>query len=175
MFRITLLRGAMLASLLGAPLLAAPLPAAAFVSVGISVGIAPPPLPVYEQPIAPGPGYIWTPGYWAWDGDGYYWVPGTWVLPPEVGVLWTPGWWGWDAGFYRWHPGYWGPRVGFYGGYQLRFRLFRRRLCRRLLARTRFLLQPRGQQHQRHQHPQCVRGQDRDQQLPQRCLHARQL
>ena len=86
------------------------------VSVGISVRIGPPPLPVYAQPICPGPGYIWTPGYWAWDDDdGYYWVPGTWVVAP-VGMLWTPGWWGWEGGFYRWHGGYWGPHVGFYGG-----------------------------------------------------------
>jgi WXXGXW repeat (2 copies) len=86
------------------------------VAVGISVRIGPPPLPVYAQPICPGPGYIWTPGYWAWnDDDGYYWVPGTWVVAP-VGMLWTPGWWGWGGGFYAWHPGYWGPHVGYYGG-----------------------------------------------------------
>jgi len=86
------------------------------VAVGISVRIGPPALPVYAQPICPGPGYIWTPGYWAWnDDDGYYWVPGTWVMAP-VGMLWTPGWWGWGGGFYAWHPGYWGPHVGFYGG-----------------------------------------------------------
>jgi hypothetical protein len=48
-------------------------------------------LPVYDQPPIPEPGYIWTPGYWAWDDDsGYYWVPGTWVLPPEPALLWTP-------------------------------------------------------------------------------------
>ena len=86
------------------------------VAVGISVRIGPPPLPVYAQPICPGPGYIWTPGYWAWnDDDGYYWVPGTWVLAP-VGMYWTPGYWGWGGGLYLWHPGYWGPHVGFYGG-----------------------------------------------------------
>ena len=86
------------------------------IAVGISVRFGPPPLPVYAQPICPGPGYIWTPGYWAWDDDGgYYWVPGTWVVAP-VGMLWTPGYWGWYGGFYRWHPGYWGPHVGFYGG-----------------------------------------------------------
>src|SRR5215470_11964667 len=84
-------------------------------SVGVSVGIAPPALPVYVQPPCPSPGYMWIPGYWAWD-DGYYWVPGTWVLPPTVGVLWTPGYWGWSDGFYAWHVGYWGPHVGFYGG-----------------------------------------------------------
>ena len=56
-----------------------------FAGVFISVGIAPPPLPVYEQPYCPGPGYIWTPGYWAYGPDGYFWVPGTWVLAPQVG------------------------------------------------------------------------------------------
>ena len=94
------------------------LSAAAFgqIGIGISVRIGPPALPVYAQPICPGPGYLWVPGYWAWnDVGGYYWVPGTWVVAP-VGMLWTPGYWGWGGGFYRWHPGYWGPHVGFYGG-----------------------------------------------------------
>jgi len=76
---------------------------------------APPPLPDYEQPPCPGPGYLWTPGYWAFAG-GYYWVPGTWVMPPRIGVLWTPGYWGFVGGVYMWHAGYWGPHVGFYGG-----------------------------------------------------------
>src|ERR1700722_13824643 len=86
------------------------------IAVGISVRVGPPPLPVYAQPICPGPGYFWTPGYWAWnDDDGYYWVPGTWVVAP-VGMLWTPGYWGWGGGLYAWHAGYWGPHIGFYGG-----------------------------------------------------------
>jgi hypothetical protein len=86
------------------------------VAVGISVRFGPPAIPVYAQPICPGPGYFWTPGYWAWsDEGGYYWVPGTWVVAP-VGLLWTPGYWGWGGGFYHWYPGYWGPHVGFYGG-----------------------------------------------------------
>ncbi len=90
--------------------------AASFAEVFISVRIGPPALPVYAQPICPGPGYYWTPGYWAWDDDGgYYWVPGTWVVAP-VGMLWTPGYWGWGGGFYVWHAGYWGPHIGFYGG-----------------------------------------------------------
>ncbi|MBV8681483.1 MAG: YXWGXW repeat-containing protein, partial [Caulobacteraceae bacterium] len=78
----------------------------------------PPPIPVYEQPPIPEPGYIWVPGYWAWDDDygDYYWVPGTWVLPPEPGLLWTPGYWGWTDGGYGFIPGYWGVEVGFYGG-----------------------------------------------------------
>ena len=71
--------------------------AASFAQIGISVSFGPPALPVYEQPICPGDGYIWTPGYWAWDGSDYYWVPGTWVEAPEVGFLWTPGYWGWGG------------------------------------------------------------------------------
>jgi hypothetical protein len=86
------------------------------IGIGISVRVGPPALPVYAQPICPGPGYLWTPGYWAWNDDGgYYWVPGTWVVAP-VGMLWTPGYWAFSGGYYGWHRGYWGPHVGFYGG-----------------------------------------------------------
>jgi hypothetical protein len=86
-----------------------------FAQVGISIGIAPPPIPIYEQPYAPAEGFIWTPGYWAYDSD-YYWVPGAWVEPPRVGFLWTPGYWGYNGGNYFFNDGYWGPTVGFYGG-----------------------------------------------------------
>lgn len=94
------------------------------VAIGVSVRIGPPPLRVYEQPICPGPGYLWTPGYWAYGPDGYYWVPGAWVVPPEPGLLWTPGYWGWGDGVYVWHRGYWGPHVGFYGGINYGFGYF---------------------------------------------------
>ena len=87
-----------------------------FAGVFVSVSIAPPPLPIYAQPVMPGDGYIWTPGYWAYGDGGYFWVPGTWVLAPYVGALWTPGYWGWSNGFYVFNRGYWGPHVGFYGG-----------------------------------------------------------
>jgi hypothetical protein len=90
---------------------------AAVAQIGISVSFGPPPLPVYEQPICPADGYLWTPGYWAYDDeDGYYWVPGTWVEAPQVGFLWTPGYWGWGGSAFLFHEGYWGPQVGFYGG-----------------------------------------------------------
>lgn len=86
------------------------------ISVGISIDVAPPAMPVYEQPVCPDAGYLWAPGYWAYGDDGYYWVPGTWVLAPEPNLLWTPGYWGWSDGYYVWHEGYWGRHVGFYGG-----------------------------------------------------------
>lgn len=110
--------------LLGLAMLA--LSTASFSQIAISVRIAPPALPVYEQPVCPGDGYIWTPGYWAWDPDisDYYWVPGTWVLAPEVGFLWTPPWWGWEGGVWLFHAGWWGPHVGFYGGINYGFGYF---------------------------------------------------
>jgi len=78
---------------------------------------APPPLPDYDQPPAPGDDYLWTPGYWAFDpSQGYYWVPGTWVEAPYEGALWTPGYWGYRGNSYVFFPGYWGQHIGFYGG-----------------------------------------------------------
>jgi hypothetical protein len=100
-------------------------PASAQWFVGIHVGFGPPALPVYDLPLCPGPDYMWTPGYWAYDADGgYYWVPGTWVMAPEPGFLWTPGWWGWGDGGYVWNEGYWGPQIGFYGGINYGFGYF---------------------------------------------------
>jgi len=110
------LLGALVAPVAAAILMALPAPSSA--GIVLSVNIAPPPIPVYVQPPLPGEGYIWTPGYWAYDQDDndYYWVPGTWVRPPTVGYLWTPGYWGWSEGRYVFRSGYWGPHVGFYGG-----------------------------------------------------------
>jgi hypothetical protein len=102
-------------SSLALPLLC-PGPAPAQMNISLAVGAPPPPLPVYVQPPIPAYGYLWVPGYWAWNGDDYFWVPGAWVLPPEPGLLWTPGYWGWNGGAYVFNPGYWGPTVGFYGG-----------------------------------------------------------
>jgi WXXGXW repeat (2 copies) len=97
-------------------MLAAPVASSARISVGVRVSFGPPALPYYVQPPCPGPGYIWTPGYWAWDpAYGYYWVPGTWVPAPFVGALWTPGYWDFDDDAYVWFPGYWGLSVGYYG------------------------------------------------------------
>ena len=68
--------------------------ATSYAQIGVGVAISlDRHLPVYAQPFCPGEGYIWTPGYWAYDYDDgdYYWVPGTgWVLC----LLWTPSWGG---------------------------------------------------------------------------------
>ena len=91
----------------------------AHAGIVFSINIAPPLLPVYEQSVIPAAGYLWAPGYWAYedeDGD-YFWVPGTWVRAPYIGALWTPGYWDWDEGEYEYvfHDGYWGYHVGYYG------------------------------------------------------------
>ncbi len=104
----------LLALTLGIALAASPL--ASVAQISLSITIAPPPLPVYEQPPMVEDGDIWTPGYWSYGPDGYFWVPGTWVQAPEAGLLWTPGYWGWNDGFFVFNAGYWGPHIGFYGG-----------------------------------------------------------
>ncbi len=109
------LRNTLTAAALTLPMALAPT-GQARAAVFVSVNFAPPVLPVYAQPICPNPGYIWTPGYWAYGDIGYYWVPGVWVEPPTVGYLWTPSYWGFENGAYLYHAGYWGPHVGYYGG-----------------------------------------------------------
>lgn len=99
--------------------LAIAMPVVSRAQVVVAIRVAPPVIPVIaveDMPIAPAPGYLWTPGYWAYGPAGYYWVPGIWVQPPAVGLLWTPGYWGFVNGVYGWNAGYWGPHVGFYGG-----------------------------------------------------------
>ena len=102
------------------------LAAASFAQLSVFVSFGPPPLPVYVQPPLPAEGYVWTPGFWAYDPDfdDYYWVPGTWVLAPVPGYYWTPGWWGWGGRGYVFHEGFWGPVVGFYGGINYGFGYF---------------------------------------------------
>jgi hypothetical protein len=100
------------------------MPFAANARVFISAGFAPPAIPIYTQPLCPGYGYIWTPGYWAYGDAGYYWVDGAWVEPPYEDALWTPGYWGWGDGAYLWNPGYWGLSIGYYGGINYGFGYF---------------------------------------------------
>lgn len=82
----------------------------------VSIETPPPPIPAYEQPPCPVDGYLWIPGYWAYEDDDYYWVPGAWVRPARAGWFWTPGYWSDNDGIYVWTDGYWGPTVGYYGG-----------------------------------------------------------
>ena len=53
-----------------------------------------PPRAVVERPIpAPGPGYVWVPGYHRWNGTAYVWTPGVWMRPPRPHARWVrPRW-----------------------------------------------------------------------------------
>jgi hypothetical protein len=82
------------------------LPATAAVA-RVSVHIAPPPVIVETRPQPPGPAYVWTPGYYAWDGHAYVWVPGTWVVAPWPGARWEPPHWVHRRGGWVFVEGHW--------------------------------------------------------------------
>ena len=123
-------------------MVALPTPSSAQVSIGISVGIAPPELPIYEQPPIPGYGYVWTPGYWAYGPDGYYWVPGTWVLPPTIGYLVDAALVGLEQWVLHLARRLLGAACRLLRRHQLRLRLFRLGIRGRLLGPRTALLQP---------------------------------
>ena len=53
-----------------------------------------PPAPIVERRVvAPGPGYVWIPGYHVWNGRAYVWRGGRWDRPPRAGARWVaPRW-----------------------------------------------------------------------------------
>ena len=67
----------------------------------------PPPVRVETQTVAPGPGYVWTTGYWRWTGTTYVWTPGTWVVRPRPTAVWVPGHWVPRYNGWVWVPGHW--------------------------------------------------------------------
>jgi hypothetical protein len=53
-----------------------------------------PPAPIVEtRVVAPGPGYVWIPGYHTWDGRAYVWRPGRWDRGPRANAVWVPARW----------------------------------------------------------------------------------
>ena len=85
------LRSASAVLLLSATVGVAPACAASRSRVYVRVG---PPAPIVETRIvAPGPGYVWIPGYHRWSGSAYLWMPGRWDRPPRARAVWVPGRW----------------------------------------------------------------------------------
>jgi hypothetical protein len=68
---------------------------------------APPPARVEVRGIAPGPGYTWIDGYYAYRGNSYIWVPGSWVRPPRPRAVWVAPRWEQRNGRYYYHRGQW--------------------------------------------------------------------
>lgn len=79
------------------------------VYVGATIGLAPPPLRYEVIGVAPGPGYIWTGGYWGWAGGRYQWNHGRWV-PRRAGYFWVRPHWVRARGGWRFARGHWRPR-----------------------------------------------------------------
>ena len=67
-----------------------------------------PPAPRYEAfGVAPGPGYVWTNGYWDWRGSNWAWVGGRWMRPPRARAVWVAPAWRQEGRGWRFHRGYW--------------------------------------------------------------------
>ncbi len=73
----------------------------------VSVHIGPPAIIVETPPPPPGPAYVWTPGYYRWDGQAYVWVPGMWVVAPWPGARWEPPHWVRHHGGWVFVEGHW--------------------------------------------------------------------
>ena len=72
------------------------------------VQYGPPPPPRYGlMGYAPGPGYVWTDGYWDLRGGRWFWVGGAWLRPPRARAVWVPGAWREDGHRWRFRRGYW--------------------------------------------------------------------
>jgi len=99
--RMKWIAGAVLACSLAAPSFAQ-------VGVGIYIHRTPPPLRVETPPPSPGPDYVWTEGYWNWDGGRYVWIGGRWNRRPYEGAYWIhPHYDHYDRGW-QYHEGHWG-------------------------------------------------------------------
>lgn len=66
----------------------------------------PPQAPAETVVIAPGPGYVWVDGEWAWQGR-WVWLGGHWAYPPYPRAVWITGTWGRGPGGWRMVPGHW--------------------------------------------------------------------
>ena len=67
----------------------------------------PPPVSTAVFGVAPGPQYVWMPGYHRWDGRRYVWVAGRWVVPPRRGMVWVAPHWAPRGGGYVFVAGHW--------------------------------------------------------------------
>ncbi len=66
-----------------------------------------PPAPIVETiPAAPSVEFVWTPGYWAWNGR-WVWVSGRYVRPPRPHAVWVQGHWTRHGHAYHWEGGHW--------------------------------------------------------------------
>ena len=77
------------------------------VSIGIDIGVPPPP-PRYERMPPRRVGYVWAPGYWRWSAPAHrhVWVSGYWV-PMRHGYRYRPARWERHGHHWRFRDGRW--------------------------------------------------------------------
>ena len=75
----------------------------------VSYGVAAPPAPYVVGAVgyAPGPGYVWTDGYWNLDGGRWNWVNGRWAVPPHPHAVWVRDRWERHGHGWRYRRGHW--------------------------------------------------------------------
>src|SRR5215472_91195 len=75
---------------------------------GAYVVAAGPPAPRYGVVgYAPGPGYVWTEGFYDLRGSSWVWAPGRWQRPPHAGRVWVSPVWVRSGNHWRYRRGYW--------------------------------------------------------------------
>lgn len=67
---------------------------------------APPAAQAEVIPAAPGPGYYWVRGHWAWRDGRYVWIRGHYIAQ-RAGGVWVEGHYQNGAGGYFWVEGHW--------------------------------------------------------------------
>jgi hypothetical protein len=87
--------------------LARPASAATEVAIGVVFApFGPPAGPVEVVGVAPGPGYVWIGGHYAWRGR-WVWLRGYWSRLPRGYAAWVPGHWDHRARGWVWVEGHW--------------------------------------------------------------------
>jgi hypothetical protein len=72
----------------------------------VYVRTGPPPVVVERRVAAPGPGFVWLPGYYRWGGRAYVWVPGRYERARSHG-RWVPARWAHDRRGWYFVEGRW--------------------------------------------------------------------
>jgi len=99
------LRNIVAASLLAMVAASASTIAAARTNVDFNISVGPPPV-VYEPVPPPRVGYIWAPGYWAWNGHRHVWHKGYW-MHERHGYAWAPDHWDHRGDRWYFNRGHW--------------------------------------------------------------------
>jgi hypothetical protein len=73
----------------------------------VYVRVGPPAAVVEVRRAAPGPRYVWVPGYHRYYRNSYVWTPGAWVIPPRRHTVWVAPRWAHSHRGYYFVAGHW--------------------------------------------------------------------